>query len=318
MKRSSIISLGAILAVFLVGAYYLTFGIVRADWFAKYTTATMVLTNSGSLGPGSPVLLSGVAVGTVTAVNNTSAGVEVRLRISDHYHVPANSAVTIENLSALGEPYVQFTPSGAGDYLRDGARIDTRAIQMPISIPDVARTVTRLLGELDPAAIGSLIKTLDQGFAGLESVIPQLTRSTQLLAATLLSRTGEFRSLLTQLQSIGGDMAWTGPSMAAAGPLWGQLGAKIDAAVQQVATLAHNGNVPDDYHVENGFPLYIAGLTAYLQQVGPDLRRLAPALQPLVASADSAAAHIDLSALIAQALDSVADDGAIHLQINVK
>jgi phospholipid/cholesterol/gamma-HCH transport system substrate-binding protein len=52
--------------------------------------------------------------------------------------------------------------------------------------------------------------------------------------------------------------------------------------------------------------------------VGPDLQQLAPVIAPLAATATSAAPQIDISALISQALSATADDGAVHLGINVK
>ncbi|NMN99178.1 MlaD family protein [Antrihabitans stalactiti] len=318
-KLSSILSLTAIALVLVIGVGYLTFGIVRVKWFTQYTTATMVLTNSGSLGPESPILLRGVKVGDVTSVNHVSGGVEVKFRVEDKFHIPTSSTVRIENLSALGEPYVQFTPSTAdGPYLQSGQQIDTRSIEMPLSIPDVARTVTNLMIQLDPEAISAIVNTVSQGFSGLEKVIPNLSRSTSLLAATILSRTPEIRSLLTDLQTIGSDMEWTGPAMASAGPLWADFGTKVEMVVESLAKFVRIPGVPDTYITGNGIIPFLPKLTAYLETIGPDLQPLVPILAPLAATATAAIPAIDISSLISQALNATADDGAIHLQINVK
>ncbi len=319
MKLSSVVSLTAILGVLVFGIGYLTFGVVRVDWFKDYTDATMVLTNSGSLGPRSPVLLTGVKVGEITSVDNVAEGVEVKFRIEDKFRIPTASTVMIENLSALGEPYVQFTPTQkGGPYLESGQRIDTKAIQMPLSIPDVARTVTNLLNQLDPKALSNIVNTLDQGLAGTESLIPQLARSTSLLTATILSRNPQIRSMLTDLQAIGSDMEWTGPSMAAAGPEWGNSGTQANLIAEAIGKLARIGKVPDDYVLGNGLVPFLNKVSAYLTEVGPDLQKLLPVIQPLAAASAASIPEIDISALISQALNATGDDGAIHLQINVK
>ncbi|MFF0456477.1 MlaD family protein [Nocardia africana] len=209
----------------VIALAYLTFEVVGVDWFAGYAKLTMTLTNSGSLGPESPVLLSGVRVGKVVSVRNGDDGVQVSMRVRDDYHIPVASTVTIENLSALGEPQVRFTPvkGGSGPYLRDGQHIDTRAIRMPTSIPEVARQVTHLMEQLDPQAIGDLVDTFNRGLAGTDVIVPQLARSTSLLAATLLARTDAIHSMFTDLQALGADMDWTGPAMSAAAPGWNQV-----------------------------------------------------------------------------------------------
>jgi phospholipid/cholesterol/gamma-HCH transport system substrate-binding protein len=257
MKLSSVVSLGAIAAVLVIGIGYLTFGVVRVDWFNDYTNASMTLTNSGSLGARSPVLLSGIKVGEITSVDNTKDGVDVKFKVDNKYKIPTDSTLVVENLSALGEPYVQFTPTAeGGPYLKEGQQIQTSAIQMPLSIPDVARTVTNLMNQLDPEAISSLINTFDQGLSGADKVVPQLARSTSLLAATLLIRSQPIRSVLTDLQAIASDMDWTGPSMAAAGPLWGGFGDKISEAAAVLTKIINTGNTP---------AMYLQGKTAWFR-----------------------------------------------------
>jgi len=319
MKLGSVVSLSALATVLVVGSAYLAFGVVRVDWFSEYTTAEMTLTNSGGLVARSPVLLAGIRVGEVTSVANIATGVEVKFRFADTYRIPAASTVSIENLSALGEPYIRFTPTkDDGRYIHDGQQISTSAVAMPLSIPEMARTVTDLLNQLDPHAIGSVIDTLAQGLAGTESVIPPLARSTNLLAATLLSRTPEINSALIDMQTIASDMTWVGPSMANAAPTWTEMGHRIDLVVAAFANLARSENMPAGYTRANGLLPFVTDLSAYLDRIGPDLQQLAPAIAPLAASAAGSLHQIDLSALIAQALNSVGDDGVLRLQISVK
>ncbi|MCP2315989.1 virulence factor Mce family protein [Nocardia amikacinitolerans] len=312
-------SLGSIAAVALIAVAYLAFDVVGVDWFTRYSTLTMTLTNSGSLGPESPVSLSGVRVGKVVSVRNGEGGVHVSMRVNDDYHIPVASTVTIENLSALGEPQVRFTPAqgGGAPYLRDGQHIDTRAIRTPTSIPEVARQVTHLMEQLDPQAISDIVDNFTRGLAGTEAIVPQLARSTSLLAATLLARTDAIHRMLTDLQAVGADMEWTGPAMSAAAPGWSQLGTSADNLAKSIESFVRIGQVPDMYVQGTGLIPFFADFTDYLEQVGPDLAQLAPALTPLAMHAAGQLSHVDLSALIAQALADTGES-ALRLQINVK
>ncbi|WP_169584953.1 MlaD family protein [Antrihabitans stalactiti] len=317
MKPSSALSLSAIATVFVVGSAYLTFDVVHVDWFKNYTTATMTLPNSGGLVPRSPVLLSGLRVGEVTTVENTETGVEVAFRVSDDYRIPVASEVSIEILSALGEPYVEFKPvRDDGRFLENGQHIDTAAIQVPLSIPEMARTVTDLLGQLDPDAVSSIVDTFTQALSGTASVVPTLARSTSLLAATLLSRTPQINSALIDMQTIASDMEWVGPSLTDAAPTWTEMGRLIDKVVAAFAELARTPGMPDSYTEGTGLLPFLQSLSAWIDRVGPDLAPLVPVLQPLAAEAETSLGRIDLSALIAQALDATGDS-ALHLYVNV-
>ncbi|KZM76032.1 MlaD family protein [Nocardia terpenica] len=312
------LSLGAIAAVFVLGAGYLTFGVARVDWFRHHLEATLTLPDSGGLQPDSPILLSGVPVGKVTAVDTAGGTVLVRLRFDDTYPVPAAATARIENLSALGEPYLMFTPTGTGGpYLTDGARIDARQVRMPLSIPEMATTASNLLGQFRPEALHELVRTVDESVSGAEAALPQLNRAANLLAATLLSRLPQLRTMLTNLQTIGADMDWVGPSLEAGGPQWGRFGSRVRDAVDALERLMRSKGFPDDYQTGTGLVPFLKQLSTRLDQLGPRLRPLVPALAPLTATATGALRTLDVSALITQALDATGD-GALRLQLGVR
>ncbi|MFI9504334.1 MlaD family protein [Nocardia sp. NPDC052566] len=318
MKLSSLASLGGIAAITVLGASYLTFGVIRADPFAEYTNASMVLKDSGGLGVGSPILLTGIPVGKVTAVDNTAAGVEVRFRVNSTQRVPTDSTITIEQLSALGEPYVQFVPkTGDGPYLKDGQRLDTKTVTSPLSIPEVARLVTKTMNQLDPKVIGSLVDTLGRSISGTQSVMPELARSGDLLASTIMTRAPRIADLLNSFQLAAGDIAWAGPATAAAAPDLVQFGKALDNLVEAVGRLAETGNSPQMYLEGNGLVPFLQQVTEWMDKVGPELRSLLPGLRPLTDAVVGAAPQIDLSALISQALHQTGDD-AVRVRVGIK
>ncbi|MFG1793548.1 MlaD family protein [Nocardia sp. NPDC049149] len=315
-------SLGAIGAILVLGSAYLLFGVVKIDWFAQRLDATMVLADSGGLMPRSKVLLSGIQIGEVTSVTHVGPAVQVAFRITGDYRVPVASSARIEALSAIGEPYLEFRPTAAGGpYLSDGQRIDAATVAAPVSIAEVARTATQLLDQVDPAALAGIVTTFEQALAGTEAMMPPLSRSTDLLAATLLSRTQVIRDMLIAMQSRATDMWWAGPELAKASGPWAEFGPRVDEVAAAVARIVRAENTPS-YLTQTdqaiGLVPLLHEIAAKLAVLGPELRTLLPVLQPLVTTTTGAANQLDLGALISQALHATSPDGALTLQITVK
>lgn len=323
MKGSSAASLGAIAAILVVGSSYLTFGVVKVNWLREHTTATMVLPDSGGLLPRSKVLLQGIEIGQITSVAHRGAEVEVGLRFSADYRIPATSTARIETLSGLGEPYLEFRPAtDGGPYLRDGQRVDARTVAKPVSIPEVARTATRMLEQVDPRAIAAIIDNFTQAMAGTQVMIPDLSRATDLLAATLLSRTDVIREMLIDMQSQATDMWWAGPELDKAATPWAEFGPRVADVAAAIARVIRIGDTPADYVVRDeeriGLVPLVDELAGKIAALGPDLRAMIPVFQPLVATLNGVAGRIDLGALISQALHATSADGALNLQITVR
>ncbi|WP_280357968.1 MlaD family protein [Nocardia otitidiscaviarum] len=318
MRWSAALSLGAIAAVFILGTTYLTFGVVRIDWPKHHLHATLTVPNSGGLRPHSPVLLSGVRVGEITAVEAVDRAVRVRLRIDDRYRVPESSDIRIESLSALGEPYLLFTPlSSDGPYLTDGARLDTGRVELPLTIPEAAAAAADLLGQFDPQTVADLVHTFGIGLSGTETVVPQLTRASELLAAVLLSRQPHLRGLLIDLQTIGADMGWLGPSLIEGGPEWARFGSRVREVVDALERFMLDNGFPDDFRTGTGLVPFLDQLSARLDALGPELRTVAPLLAPLTSTTAGMLPSLDISALITHALAATGDD-AVRLRISVR
>ncbi|AYF77953.1 MCE family protein [Nocardia yunnanensis] len=310
------LSLTSIAVVAVVSVVYLLFGVARVDWLQHRDSAVMLIPDAANLVPHSPILLSGVKVGRVTSVRNVADGVQVRFDIDPGHRIPADSTVVIETLSALGEPYVDFrSPTGSGPYLANGQLVHTQAISTPRSIPEVARTVTDLLRQLDPQALAGLVATFSQAMAGTDTVLPELTHATDLLASTLIARIPSIRALLADAQVPGPDIAQAGADMANGGPQLDQFGIKVQQVVDSLQELLDARPVPQAYSEGSGLLPFLNNLDGYLNRIGPDAKRLYPAIGPLIERTGTAVQGLDLSALIAQAVNSVSADGRIRLQI---
>ncbi|WP_336082944.1 MlaD family protein [Nocardia sp. SSK8] len=312
------ISLAAIAAVLVFGVAYMSLGVLRLDPRIGYRTAELALDEAGGLAPNAPVLLAGVQVGRIDSVRRQADGVRVRLRVDDRYRIPLSGTVRIEQLSALGEPYVVFAPeSGEGPYLEDGQVVPADRVQLPMTVTALSARLVTLLEQLRPEAIARLVDTVDRALAGTDTVMPTLRRSATLLAATLLSRTATIRQLLADVQALGGDMAWLGPSLGSAGPNFGEFGVTLSAIVESGSALVESRPL-DDYFTGDGLVPFLDRLTALITEIGPSLAPLEQVLGPVVADAMHRAPVLDISALISQALQNVDAAGTVHFRLGVK
>ncbi|MFE3543811.1 MlaD family protein [Nocardia sp. NPDC059177] len=318
MNVRAAVSLSAIAAVLVLGVAYMTFGVLNIDPRVRFMTVDMELDNSGGLGANAPVLLNGVTVGHAESVRKQARGVLVRLAIDDRYRIPVSSPVRIEQLSALGEPYIGFEPTdGDGPYLEDGQVVPAAQVRTPMTITELSSKMVVLLDGIDPDAIAGLVDTFDRALAGTDATMQTLQRSTTLLAATLLSRTQALHQLFADLQFVGGDIDWMGPSLTTAGPLFGEFGITLSAIVQSGSALVES-RPTEQYFTGDGLVPFLTELEALLAKIGPSSANLAPMLQPVVGDAVRRVPDIDLGTLLDQALHGLGDDGAVHLRIGMK
>ncbi|MFI6866754.1 MlaD family protein [Nocardia sp. NPDC050406] len=323
MKPTAAASLASIVVLLVVGGTYLLFGVVRVGWGTDTLSATLNVPDSAGLVADSKVLLSGIEVGRVTSVAHTATDVRVDMTIRTEYPIPTSSIVRIEALSALGEPYLDFRPpNGDGPYLRDGQTIDAAAVEAPASVPEVAAATTDLLRQVDPTALASIVDTFSAALAGTETLTPGIARATDLLAATLLSRSAVLHQLLTDLQAHATRLGAIGAAMGDAAQPWQDFGPKVSEVATTLAGMIRAGNMPEGFRIDDetrvGLTPFLDQLSDKLDAVGPELKPLLPLLKPLADTATGTAAQLDLSALISQALHATSPDGTLRLQLTVK
>jgi len=83
--------------------------------------------NVGDLKVGSPVTMSGVRLGEVTAIRFDPQDYKavVGMRIDPQYRqIPDDSFASIQTQGLLGGKYIGLSPGGSDSFLKDGSRID--------------------------------------------------------------------------------------------------------------------------------------------------------------------------------------------------
>jgi phospholipid/cholesterol/gamma-HCH transport system substrate-binding protein len=83
--------------------------------------------NIGDLKVGSPVTMSGVRMGEVTAIRFDSKDYKavVSMRIDPQYNqIPEDTYAAIQTQGLLGGKYIGLSPGGSDTYLKDGGQIE--------------------------------------------------------------------------------------------------------------------------------------------------------------------------------------------------
>ena len=126
----SLASFAAFLAMIAVFVGYLASLGIRVGPPANRIALSLEVVDINSVVVDANVLLRGVPVGKVTGIDTSVATATIHFYIGGQYHVPVDSDVRLENLSALGESYIELEPrSTGGPIFRDGQRIASKSVQ---------------------------------------------------------------------------------------------------------------------------------------------------------------------------------------------
>lgn len=316
MKRELIANIVTFVVVLAVGVSALVFGYMGVRPGTQYTTITLQLPRSAQLVTGSSVLLRGTRIGEVERVDGSTRGVSVRLKYPDTNRVPVDSEVSIEQLTALGEPYVEFAPSGTdGPYFTDGAMIDPKRVSIPTSIPDIFRSLSEVSKIADVGPLADIVKTMWQATTGTDAAMPRLTQAGELLTSTLVSRMPQIRSMFEQTQVYSADLEWMGPAITDFGPAFRSTIGVIRPAVDKVLTLVTELGLPGPFN--DVLHPFATRLQPYLTELIPKVAEILGPSLPILKAVNGTVPPIDLSAFLTSALAMVGDDGTPRLSITV-
>ncbi|WP_435594674.1 MlaD family protein [Tsukamurella tyrosinosolvens] len=316
MRRELIANLVTFTIVLAVGISTLVIGYMGLRPGTEFTRVTLQLPRSSQLVTGSSVLLRGVRIGEVERVDLAPAGAAVRLKYPRVNRIPADARVSIEQLSALGEPYVEISPTGSdGPYLADGAVVDPKHVKVPTSIPDLFRSLAAVGKIADAGPLAEIVSTMWQATNGADRVMPRLTQAGELLTVTIVSRLPQIRRMFADTQTYSADLAWVGPAISQFGPSFHSTIAvirpAIDKVLELVTTLAMPTPLTDVLHP------FMAKVQPSLTALTPKVSEvLSPALA-IVKAINTTVPAIDFSAFLGSALAMFDNDGTARLQITV-
>lgn len=155
---------------------------VKADFPAAFG----VLKNS-------EVTYLGTQIGEVRTTRRIPHAVEVDMAFKRGARVPSDAHVQIARKSAIGEPFVNFTPApgtdGRGPFLRNGDTVPIERATVPIEFSELLRAASGLVEAIPPDDLHTVIKELAVGLNGRGDDLRTLITAGDTLASSLADRT---------------------------------------------------------------------------------------------------------------------------------
>ena len=316
MKFNARITLAILAVMTLLGAAYMAVGVLDISPTKQVTRLTLLLNTSGGLMPTSDVTMRGIKVGRVTGIETTTTGLAVSIDLDRAHPVPADSPISVENLSAAGEQYIDFKPKLiAPPYFTDGAVIPADRVAPMMTGSDLLTKVNALMSALNIDQVHVIISNAAAAFADNDSAIDSLATTAGLTAkviyddkqllATLFSNISTFTTNLGEINA-GEVISETGKLLPRSVPAFLRL-------VHEIEILSHTGVGvvgPDD-----PAGVLVAKLGEYVDTLAGPLSTFTTVLQPAVAPLRPI--KIDAGHWLDFWESTFNDTGGLRVQLNV-
>ncbi len=284
MKLNAGVTLAILAVMTLLGAAYMAVGVLDMSPTKQVTRLTLMLNTSGGLMPTSDVTMRGIKVGRVTGIETTTTGLTVSIELDRAHPVPADSVISVENLSAAGEQYIEFKPKLiAPPYFSDGTLIPADRIAQMVTGADLLTKANALMSALNLDHVHAIISNMSAAFAGNDNNIDSLATTAGLTAkvihddkqllATLFANVSTFTTNLGDINA-GEVISETGKLLPRSVPAF--LG-----MIREIETLSHTGVGvvgPDD-----PVGVLVTKLGQWIDMLAGPLSTFTTVLQPAVA-----------------------------------
>jgi phospholipid/cholesterol/gamma-HCH transport system substrate-binding protein len=316
MKFGARTTLIILVVMTLAGAAYMAFGVLDVGPTKQVTRLTLMLNSSGGLMPTSEVTMRGIKVGRVTGIQTTNSGLAVSMDVDRKYQVPADSMISVENLSAAGEQYIDFRPKMiAPPYFTDGAVIPPDRVAPIVTASDLLTKANVLFTALNLDQIHGIINDMSAAFKGNDETIDSLAvtagltakviRDDKELLGTLFSNVSTFTTNLGDLHA-GEIISETGKILPKSVPAFLQL-------IKQIEILSHTGIGVIGPQDPAG--ILVAKLGEWLDMLAGPLGTFATILQPAMAPLHDV--KVDAGHWLDFWESTFNDTGGVRVQLNV-
>jgi virulence factor Mce-like protein len=276
------------------------------------TNVSMDVPDVNGLVVDSNVLLRGVPVGKVTNTKASVNAASIDFYVDGQYQIPVDTEVQLQNLSALGESYIELVPrSEGGPLLKDHERISTKSVVQPSSISELATSVVRVLHQLDPGALARIIGESDAALPDPVAVLPNLSRASTLLNNMLDGLNGQGRELLSNFGTLIRNSEWVNPDFTALTPIVERFGVVFQDYYKHLPIVLSRDE-PEGVSNLNNLVARVQGL---LDTSGGDLKVLGEAFQPKLNTIAATLMNFDSGQILDHFLQQVPADGMITLRV---
>jgi phospholipid/cholesterol/gamma-HCH transport system substrate-binding protein len=299
------------LIIAIVLAYFASFGL-RVQPPSDRTNLSMNVPDVNGIVVDSNVLLRGVPVGKVTNTTTSLHAASIDFYVDGQYKIPVDTEVQLQNLSALGESYIELLPrSDGGPMLKDNQRISTESVVQPPSISELATSVVRVLHQLDPDALKRIIGEADAALPDPVAVLPNLARASTMLNNMLNGLNGQGRELLSNFQTLIRNSEWVNPDFTAITPTTKEIGLHWQDFYKGLPILFSRDEPENLLNLLN----LVARIQTLLDNSGGDLKVLGEAFQPKLNTIAATLMNFDSGQILDHFLQQVPADGMITLRV---
>ncbi|MER6936238.1 MCE family protein [Nocardioides sp. NPDC127514] len=170
-------------------------------------------TGSGGIYPRANVELLGTRIGQVKELRpGPGTGTTVVLELDREVRVPRSVRARIGVKSAIGEQYVELTPTrSGGPYLLSGSVIPTSATQTPVETAALLKHVSDLAGSIDAKNLGVVLEELAVGLEGTAPALESAVDDSAKISEVALDDVEEINSLIDNAHTVLGTQAELAP-----------------------------------------------------------------------------------------------------------
>ncbi|KSZ60032.1 mammalian cell entry protein [Rhodococcus pyridinivorans KG-16] len=316
MIRRTVLSVAGMVIIAALSFVYMGHAGLRTGLGEDVYTAEVEVPDTNGLVVGSRVLMRGLEIGEVTDITASAEGVHVSWKYDRNSPIPEDSAIRLDNLSALGEPFLAVWPqSASGQYLPDGAVIGDEKVVVPTTFEELSERLTNLLTQVEPEGVREIFRTLDVALPEDPRVHGNLARSGELMAATFTQNADTFTTILRTLQPLLMDSGTIPDAMRATEPGVAEFGSGFTDLLAGIRFASDRG--PLNAGIEFGASPFIGELQKFLDATAADLEIIGVNLLPAVSEAANSIRAMDIGTLLNTALASTESGDALTLNIDV-
>jgi phospholipid/cholesterol/gamma-HCH transport system substrate-binding protein len=244
MKFNAGVTLAILAVMTLLGAAYMSIGVLDISPTKQVTRLTLLLNTSGGLMPTSEVTMRGIKVGRVTGIQTTATGLAVSIDLDGAHPVPADSPISVENLSAAGEQYIDFKPRLiAPPYFADGAVIPADRVAPMVTGADLLTKANALISALNLDQVHTIISNVSVAIAGNDGTLDSLATTAGLTAKVIHDDKQLMATLFTNVSTMTTDLGDinAGEVISETGKLLPRSVPAFLRMVHEIETLSHSG-----------------------------------------------------------------------------
>lgn len=316
MKFNAGITMAILTVMTLLGAAYMSIGVLDISPTKQVTRLTLMLNTSGGLMPTSEVTMRGIKIGRVTGIQTTATGLAVSIDLDRAHPVPADSAISVENLSAAGEQYIDFKPKLiAPPYFADRAVIPAERVAPMVTGADLLTKANALVSALNLDQVRTIISNISAALGRNDDTVDSLATTAGLTAKVIRDDKQLLATLFNNVSTITTDLGdiEAGEVISETGKLLPRSVPAFLAMIHEIETLSHTGVGvvgPDD-----PAGILVAKVSQYLDMLAGPLSTFTPVLQPALAPLHDV--KVDAGHWLDFWESTFNDTGGMRVQLNV-